>query len=84
MGVIAGAETSSVDFDDLRAVEKAVEHGGSGGGFMIEDAGPLAEDEIGGKDDGGAALVAFTDDLKKEVSALLVDRQKADFIYNQE
>ncbi len=60
--------------DRLGAVQEAVEDGAGEGGVVIEDLGPGLEVLVGGQDD-GAAFVAFTDDLEKEIGTRSVDRE---------
>ena len=51
----------------------------SQGRVVVEDAGPLFVDAVGGHQR-GVLFVAMTDDLEQAVGAELVDRQMAEFI----
>jgi hypothetical protein len=56
--------------DLVGAVHEAVEDGGGRGAVVIEDLRPLLEGAMGGND-GGAVLVALTDDLEQGIGAQL-------------
>ena len=63
-------------------VEEAVEERGGHGGVAGEDGGPLLESDVGG-DDGGAAFVAFADDLEEEFAAALIEGEVAEFVEDE-
>jgi hypothetical protein len=64
-------------------MKKTVEDGGGNGAVAVKDSRPLLEGFVGGQHD-GAALVALTDDLGKEISATLVDGEVADLVKQEE
>src|ERR1700730_6457068 len=51
-------------------MQETIQQSGSQGGITGEDARPILESDVGGDDD-RAALVAFGDDLKEQLSALV-------------
>ena len=57
-------------------VHQSIDHGGRQGIIDVEDLAPLAEDAIGGEDD-GPALVAGRDNLEHQVGSSFVDREVA-------
>jgi len=71
------------DHGNLAVMEKPVEDGGGDGGVAVEDGGPLLEGFVGGQHD-GTAFVAGADDLEEKVRPVLVDRQVADLIKDDE
>ena len=66
-----------VDVEDVAGLGEAVNEGGDAGGAG-EDRAPLLEPEVGG-DDGGALLMAATDDVE-QVAAAGIGGQVAQFI----
>ena len=60
-------------------VEDAVEDGAGQGAVVVEDAGPVLEDFVGGQDD-GPAFVSLADDLEEEVGPAFVDGQIPEFV----
>ena len=71
------------DHGNLTMVEEPVEDGGGDGGVAVEDGGPLLEGFVGGQHD-GTAFVAGADDLEEKIRPVLVDRQVADLIKDDE
>ena len=63
-------------------VKEAIEERRGERRIVIEDLGPVLVGAIG-RDDHGAMLVAFADDLEKQIGAMLVDRQIAEFVDDQ-
>jgi len=68
--------------DSLGMVEKAVKYCGGKGGVIVEDFRPLFERTVRGNDD-GASFIAQADYLEEQVCAMLVNRQKAEFIQTE-
>ena len=58
----------ALDAHGLCVVQQPVEQGRGEDGVVVEDAGPLLVDAVGG-DQGGAAFVAVSDDLEQTVRA---------------
>jgi hypothetical protein len=52
-------------------MQKTIEQSGGHGGVTSEDSRPVFEGDVGG-DDNRASLVAFSDDLKEQFCASLV------------
>ena len=71
------------DGDNFGVMEEPIENGGSEGGIVIEDTGPLFERLVCGENN-GAMFIALADDLKEEVGAGLIDGEVAEFINDQE
>src|SRR5262249_6989802 len=69
-GVVSG-------LDDVAVMSEPVEERGGHLG-VAEDAGPFAEGEVGGDDDGGT-LVELADEVEEEPSAGLAEGQVAEF-----
>ena len=69
-------------FDDVAVMGQSIEQGGRHLG-VAEHAGPLAEGEVRGDDD-GRALVQLADEVEQELSAGLGERQIAEFIEDDE
>src|SRR5260370_27503259 len=84
MIVIAAFESPAVvtGLDDVAMVSQAVEQC-SGHFGVAEHAGPFAEREIGGDDD-GRALVEPADEVEQELAAGLIERQIAEFVEDHE
>ena len=53
-------------------MDKAINGGRSKGVVVVQDVSPISESAVGGYDD-GTTFVPVRDDLKQELSALLVD-----------
>ena len=76
---VAGA----LDDDGLGVVQEPIQNGGGNGAVVVEDRRPLFEGLVGRQHD-GTALVALADDLEEQVGAVLVDRQVANLVQDQE
>ena len=81
---VAAFESPAViaGFDDVAMVSQAVEQRGGHLG-IAEHAGPFAEREIGGDDDGGA-LVEPADEVEQELAAGLSEREVAELVEDDE
>ena len=84
MIVVAAFEAPAVvaGLDDVAVMGQAVEQRGRHLG-VAEHAGPFAEGEIGGDDDGGA-LVEPADEVEQKLAAGLSERQIAEFVEDDE
>ena len=71
------------DGDNFGVMEEPIEHGGSEGGIVVEDAGPLFEGLVG-RENNGTMFIALADDLEEQVGTGLIDRQVTEFINDQE
>jgi hypothetical protein len=76
-------EAGAFDDDGFGVMEESVENGRGDGAVVVEDGSPLFEGLVGGQDD-GTAFVALADDLKEKVGPVLVDRQVADFVEEEQ
>jgi hypothetical protein len=82
--VVAAFEAPAVvaGLDDIAVVGQAVEQRGCHLG-VAEHAGPFAEGEIGGDDD-GRALVKPADEVEQQLAAGLSERQVTEFVEDDE
>ena len=64
-------------------MQETVKDGGREGIVVVEDFAPFFEDAIR-SDDGGAALIALTDDLEQEISTDFIDGEVAELIKDQD
>jgi len=82
--VIAAFESPAViaGLDDVAMASQAVEQRGRHL-CIAEHAGPLAEREIGGDDDGGA-LVEPADEVEQQLAAGFSEREVAEFVEDNE
>ena len=82
--VVAAFEAPTVvaGLDDVAVVGQAVEQRGGHLG-VAEHAGPFAEREVGGDDD-GRALVEPADEMEQQLAAGLGERQVAEFVEDDE
>ena len=72
----------AVHFQDVDVVGQAVEER-AGEALFAERGGPLIERQVRG-DDGGAALIALTDQFEQQLGAGLSERDKAQLIDDQQ
>ena len=68
----------AVHFQDVDVVGQAVEER-AGETFLAERGGPLVERQVG-CNDGGAALIALTDQLEQQFRAGLGERDEAKLV----
>ena len=71
--LILGAIAFALDTNGFGVMEQAVQKCGSQDRVVVEDAGPVFVDAVGGHER-GALFVAVADDLEQAVGAELVDR----------
>jgi hypothetical protein len=80
-GVYAAAAepvAGALEGEDVGVVDDAVDHG-CGDGLFSEHSGPAGERQVTGQDEGGV-LVAGGDELEEQVRGVLLERQVADFV----
>lgn len=75
---VAEAVGGAFEGDDVRVVDDAVDHRG-GDDLVSEDAGPGAEPQVAGQDEGGV-LVPGGDELAEQDGGVLLDGQVADLV----
>src|SRR5215813_766275 len=78
-----GAEALALNDDGIDVVEDAVEDGGGERAVVVEDLRPVLVGTIGG-DHHRRALVALADDLKQQIGTVLIDRQVAELVDDQQ
>src|SRR5262249_9940386 len=78
-----GAVALALDDDGVDVVQDAVEDGGGERAVVVEDLRPVLEGTVGG-DHHRPAFVAPADDLEQQIGAVLVDRQIAELVDDQQ
>jgi hypothetical protein len=73
----------AVDFENLGAMDEAVDEGDGAGG-MREDLGPVVEGLVGAEQDGLGGVVATGDDLEEEVGVAAAVGEVADLVDAEE
>ena len=79
---LAGAVALALDDDHVGVVNDAIDER-SGARGVREDAGPIAEGEIGGEDE-TLLFVSPADDLKQEVGVAIVEGEESDLVEHEE
>ena len=79
---VAESVAGAFEGDDVGVVDDAVDHGG-GDDLVAEDAGPGAERQVAGEDEGGV-LVAGGNELEEQVGGVLFEREVADLVDDDE
>ena len=79
LDLVFHAVTGALDDHGFGVMEEPIEQRGGEGAVIVKDLGPFFKSAIGGNDK-RAAFIAPADDLEKQIGAVFIDRQIAEFV----